>query len=179
MFTEIFTRRRCSTKLGQKKWPPSPVLRRVLLIPAAEKGPLDFHKLVPQGFPGSQDLDPRQRDEVFSKPNALKITPGVNPGLVGWGLRRSNQRSLGGPQDQQPPPTAHLGSGARLLLLLLGQEGLLPSKKGCFFLFLLFFKCLFIVERERETESEAGSRFRAVSTEPNAGLELTSHEIVT
>ena len=29
------------------------------------------------------------------------------------------------------------------------------------------------MERERETESEAGSRFWAVSTEPNAGLELT------
>ena len=29
-------------------------------------------------------------------------------------------------------------------------------------------------EREGDTESEAGSRFRAVSTEPNAGLELTN-----
>ena len=34
--------------------------------------------------------------------------------------------------------------------------------------------------RERETqESETGSRLRAVSTEPDAGLELTDHEIVT
>ena len=33
--------------------------------------------------------------------------------------------------------------------------------------------------RERETESGAGSRLRAVSTEPDAGLELTSHEIMT
>ena len=34
-------------------------------------------------------------------------------------------------------------------------------------------------EREGDTESEAGSRLRAVSTEPNAGLELTIHEIMT
>ena len=34
-------------------------------------------------------------------------------------------------------------------------------------------------EREGDTESEAGSRLRAVSTEPNAGLELTNHEIMT
>ena len=29
------------------------------------------------------------------------------------------------------------------------------------------------------TESEAGSRLRAVSTEPNAGLELMNREITT
>ena len=34
-------------------------------------------------------------------------------------------------------------------------------------------------EREEDTESEAGSRFRAVSTEPDTGLELTDHEIAT
>ena len=34
-------------------------------------------------------------------------------------------------------------------------------------------------EREGDTESEAGSRFRAVSTEPDVGLELTDHEIRT
>ena len=34
-------------------------------------------------------------------------------------------------------------------------------------------------EREGDTESEAGSRLRAVSTEPNAGLELTDREIMT
>ena len=34
-------------------------------------------------------------------------------------------------------------------------------------------------EREGDTESEAGSRLRAVSTEPHAGLELTNHEIMT
>ena len=34
-------------------------------------------------------------------------------------------------------------------------------------------------EREGDAESEAGSRLRAVSTEPNAGLEPMNHEIVT
>ena len=34
-------------------------------------------------------------------------------------------------------------------------------------------------ERETHTESETGSRLRAVRTEPGAGLELTDREIVT
>ena len=34
-------------------------------------------------------------------------------------------------------------------------------------------------EREGDTESEAGSRLRAVSTEPDAGLELVNHKIMT
>ena len=34
-------------------------------------------------------------------------------------------------------------------------------------------------ERERDTESEAGSRLPAGSIEPNAGLELMDHEIMT
>ena len=34
-------------------------------------------------------------------------------------------------------------------------------------------------EREGDTESEAGSRLPAVSTEPDAGLELTDREIMT
>ena len=34
-------------------------------------------------------------------------------------------------------------------------------------------------EREGDTESEAGSRLRAVSTEPDAGLEPIDHEITT
>ena len=34
-------------------------------------------------------------------------------------------------------------------------------------------------EREGDTESEAGSRLRAVSTEPDAGLEHMNREIVT
>ena len=56
---------------------------------------------------------------------------------------------------------------------------------------LLFLKHLFIFEREREsmsgggaqregdTESEAVSRLRAVSTEPHVGLDLTDREIMT
>ena len=35
------------------------------------------------------------------------------------------------------------------------------------------------VEREGDTESEAGSGLRAVSTEPAAGLELMSREVMT
>ena len=34
-------------------------------------------------------------------------------------------------------------------------------------------------ERERDTEFEAGSRLWAVSTGPDAGLELTNREIMT
>ena len=34
-------------------------------------------------------------------------------------------------------------------------------------------------QREGDTESEAGARLRAVSTEPDAGLELTDCEIMT
>ena len=34
-------------------------------------------------------------------------------------------------------------------------------------------------EKEGDTESKAGSRLRAVSPEPDAGLELTDREIMT
>ena len=34
-------------------------------------------------------------------------------------------------------------------------------------------------ERQGDTESEAGSRLRAISPEPDAGLELPDREIVT
>ena len=34
-------------------------------------------------------------------------------------------------------------------------------------------------EREGDTESEAGFRLRGVSTEPDVGLELRNHEIMT
>ena len=80
--------------------------------------------------------------------------------------------------------------------------GLSSAPKGCpqslatklprtlipFSLFLKTF-LMFIFERERTsgegaereggTESEAGSGFRAVSTEPDVGLELTNREIMT
>ena len=64
---------------------------------------------------------------------------------------------------------------------------------GFFFFFFKFFFSTFIyfwdrerqsmnwggAEREGDTESETGSRLRAVSPEPDAGLELTDREIVT
>ena len=34
-------------------------------------------------------------------------------------------------------------------------------------------------ERDGDTESEAGSRLQAVSTEPDTGLDPTDHEIMT
>ena len=34
-------------------------------------------------------------------------------------------------------------------------------------------------EREGDTESEAGSRLRGVSTEPDTGLELTDRKIIS
>ena len=57
-------------------------------------------------------------------------------------------------------------------------------------MFIHFFNVyLFLREREREsrggadregdTESETGSRLRAICPEPDAGLELTDREIVT
>ena len=60
----------------------------------------------------------------------------------------------------------------------------------CFLFFLMFFFNLFLrqreteheqggAEREADTESEAGSRLWAVSTEPDAGLELMGCEIMT
>ena len=34
-------------------------------------------------------------------------------------------------------------------------------------------------EKEGDTESEGGSRLRAVSTKPNVGLKVTNHKIMT
>ena len=59
------------------------------------------------------------------------------------------------------------------------------------FIFIFFTSYLFLRERDRaregegqgkrekDTESEAGSRLRAVSTEPDTGLELTNLETMT
>ena len=59
------------------------------------------------------------------------------------------------------------------------------------FCFTFFFKFIYFergrervqvgrgTEREGDTESEAGSRLQAVSTEPDTGLELTNGEIMT
>ena len=59
----------------------------------------------------------------------------------------------------------------------------------CSIFFLIFKNVLLILERqsgsqkgaerEGDTESEAGSRLQAVSTEPDVGLELTNREIMT
>ena len=59
---------------------------------------------------------------------------------------------------------------------------------SCFVL--IFFYTLFTFDRQNtsgggaerdngDTESEAGSKLWAVSTEPDAGLELTNHEVMT
>ena len=69
----------------------------------------------------------------------------------------------------------------------------LPSAwQWLFFFFNFFFQHLFIfgterqsimngggAEREGDTESETGSRLRAISPEPDAGLKLTDRKIVT
>ena len=74
-----------------------------------------------------------------------------------------------------------------------GKERALVKPLLLFFFFLIFFSTFFIyfwdrerqsmngggAEREGDTESETGSRLRAISPEPDAGLELTDHEIVT
>ena len=61
----------------------------------------------------------------------------------------------------------------------------------CLFVCLFFFfQCLFLREKNRawvgggaesegDTESEAGSRLRAVSREPDTGIKLTNHKIMT
>ena len=79
------------------------------------------------------------------------------------------------------------------IVQLLRQDNLSVSNKEkpfYFILFIYFFKVYFWdrerqsmnragAEREGDTESETGSRLWAVSTEPDAGLELTDREIVT
>ena len=59
------------------------------------------------------------------------------------------------------------------------------------FVYVFMHVCMFLFERERQsasrggaeragdTECEADSRLRAVSTEPDPGLKLTNREIVT
>ena len=69
----------------------------------------------------------------------------------------------------------------------------LPNQKACILFFFFYFFNVFIyfwdrerqsmngggAEREGDTESETGSRLRAISPEPDAGLELMDREIVT
>ena len=65
-----------------------------------------------------------------------------------------------------------------------------PAKQSVIFFFFLFSFFFFFLrerqstskegaEREGDTEPEAGSRLQAVSTEPDAGLELVNHKIMT
>ena len=62
------------------------------------------------------------------------------------------------------------------------SQGQIPS-----FFFLKWLKCFIFerkragegAEREGDTERKAGSRLRAVSSEPRAGLEPTDREMVT
>ena len=57
-----------------------------------------------------------------------------------------------------------------------------PQENIFFFFFFSFLRDSMTegeAEREGDTESEAGSRPQAVSTEPDLGLELTNHEIMT
>ena len=67
---------------------------------------------------------------------------------------------------------------------MLGVKSVLGRLLKKIFLMFFFFN-LFLRQRQRmrrggaDTESEAGSRLRAVSTERDAGLELTDHEITT
>ena len=80
--------------------------------------------------------------------------------------------TLSRPHVNSPSPQTHL-SEARLSFLFFffrfihfsDRERQSASRKGA--------------EREGDTESKAGSRLRAVSTEPDAGLELMNREIMT
>ena len=65
------------------------------------------------------------------------------------------------------------------------------SQKRCIFFLIFFSTFIYFWDRERQsmngggseregdTELETGSRLRAISPEPDAGLELTDREIVT
>ena len=59
----------------------------------------------------------------------------------------------------------------------------IPLFKTKFLMFIIYFKrereSRGGTQREGDAESEAGSRLRAVSTEPNVGLELMNREIMT
>ena len=78
---------------------------------------------------------------------------------------------------------------SKLLSFMSLDPGLYTSKLWVFFFNFLMFMYFWEKERdrvwageeqrERHTESEAGSRLWAVSTEPDAGLEPMDHEIMT
>ena len=87
---------------------------------------------------------------------------------------------------------------ASLTILVYGDKTVVQREKSlakasCLYFFIfcfLFSSCLFIFERDRARVGEgqrergrhrisAGSRLRAVSTEPDAGLELMNCEVMT
>ena len=74
-------------------------------------------------------------------------------------------------------------SGSCFFCVFLGDRDLLPPFKNIFLMFIFERERDRVrageEQRERDTESEADSRLRAVSTEPDAGLELMNHEIMT
>ena len=66
----------------------------------------------------------------------------------------------------------------------LGSSFFLPNLHNYFLLLIVFNVYSFLRggrgrEKEGDTESEAGSRLQAVSTEPDAGREPTNREITT
>ena len=105
----------------------------------------------------------RGRHRIRSRLQALSHQPRARRGAQTHKLRDHDLS-----RSQSPNQLSHPGA---------------PFKK--------IFKCLFIFEREwvsasageaerkGDIESEASSRLRAVSTEPEVGLKLTNHEIMT
>ena len=90
------------------------------------------------------------------------------PGLYDFGQVASSPLCFGFPICQVEttvvPSPVTLGALSELFNVYLFFERQSMSRGGA--------------EREGDTESEAGSRPRAVSTEPDAGLELTNREII-
>ena len=90
------------------------------------------------------------------------------------------------PREVQVNRQHFLNSGGRFFLYLKMSMDLDPVSLFLFFFFIFYF---FErdgqsvdgggAEREGDTESDAGCRLRAVSTEPDAGLEPTDLEITT
>ena len=68
-------------------------------------------------------------------------------------------------QTYRKDKTKTLSLGGKTIFLMFIFERQAVSSKGA--------------EREGDTESKAGSRLQAVSTEPDAGLELMNCEIMT
>ena len=104
---------------------------------------------------------------------------------ISFGVNEDRNRFIPGPLEFLGAPT--LGTAGTLKTLTRGLKaaGVLKLKK-IFLNVYLFLReteteCKWVRVREREgdTESEAGSKLRAVSTEPDAGLELTSRKIMT